>query len=175
MTTPIILDVIGLPVGQGSKKAWVNRHTGRAQMREQAGQKITLWRQDVKAVVADWIDGYRDTACDHDYAPCPFCVWTPLGAPLLVSLEFRFPRPRSHYRTGSNAHLLRDNAPGWPVSRATPDVDKAVRSTLDALCIAGLFADDSQVAELRASKTYADDAARPGAHIGIWALETPCT
>lgn len=168
----IVLRVVGLPAPQGSKKAWVNKATGRAQMREQSGDRISLWRQDVKAAAQEWVDGYRDTVCDHDYAPCPFCVWNPLDGPLRVEVTFLFPRPKSHYRTGANAHLLRDAAPAYPTSRATGDIDKLCRATCDALVVAGMFADDSQIADLHAEKRY-NDVLQPGAIITLRPLAPP--
>ena len=41
------------------------------------------------------------------------------------------------------------------VVTTAPDVDKLVRSTMDALTKAGLYDDDRRVARLTASKTYA--------------------
>ncbi len=152
--TEIDLNVTGYPAPQGSKKAWVNKATGRAQMREQSSDKIHLWRQDVKAAAQHWIDGYRDTVCDHDYTPCPFCVWGPVADPIDATIWFYFPRPKSHFRTGRHAHLMRDNAPAYPTTRASGDVDKLIRATLDALCIAGMFLDDAQVVHVDVWKIY---------------------
>lgn len=47
---------------------------------------------------------------------------------------------------------MKGSAPRWPVGRLV--VDKAVRSTLDALGEAGLTHDDSQVAQVFATKAW---------------------
>jgi crossover junction endodeoxyribonuclease RusA len=58
---------------------------------------------------------------------------------------------------------LRDTAPSTPAAR--PDLDKLLRSTLDALVDAGALADDALVVEVNAAKTY------PAGHLE--ALDTP--
>ncbi len=127
------IEVVGLPAPQGSK-----RHVGNGVMVE-SSKRVRLWREAVK-----------HAALDHQpYAPL-------LGA-VDVSVVFRFPRPKGHYRTGRNAHLLREDAPTYVTSR--PDLDKILRSTFDALGEAGVWRDDSQVVRVCASKVYAD--ARP--------------
>lgn len=76
----------------------------------------------------------------------------PTDAPALVSLLFEFARPKSHYRTGRNSHLLKDTAP----IRHTqpPDLDKLVRLMLDGLEMAGVLVNDSQVWHLSAAKMW---------------------
>lgn len=150
----IVLDVTGYPAPQGSKKAWVNKATGRAQMREQASERIGLWRQDVKAAAFNYI-ARREGTGD------PFAT---LSQPVAADIVFRFPRPKSHFRTGRYAHLLRDNAPVFPTTRSVGDVDKLIRATLDALTVAGILADDSQVVHVDAWKIYVLPA-YPGARI----------
>lgn len=155
--TTLTLDVTGLPAPQGSKRAWVNKHTGRAQMREQTHDKIQLWRQDVKAAATDHIAASPDD-------------WAPLEGPLSVDVTFRFPRPKSHHRTGKNAHLLRDRAPAYPCTRSVGDLDKCLRSTWDALVTAGLFGDDSQVVHTNTWQVYTAPGELPGARITVTPL-----
>jgi Holliday junction resolvase RusA-like endonuclease len=88
--------------------------------------------------------------------------------PLSVAVRFRLPRPAGHYRTGANAHLLRETAPAWPSGR--PDVDKLLRSTLDALGEAGLWRDDCQVVQAVAVKVWCDRLEPAGANIEVTAL-----
>lgn len=161
--TEIVLHVTGYPAPQGSKKAWVNKTTGRAQMVEQSGDKIQLWRQDVKAAALDWL-GTDPWAADWE---------GPLPGALDVAVTFRYPRPKSHYRTGRYSHLLRDNAPWFPITRAAGDADKCARSTLDALVLAGMFADDAQVAHLDVWQVYTNNPHQvpPGATITIRTLD----
>lgn len=83
----------------------------------------------------------------------------PIEGPVGVCLEFVFPRPKSHYRTGKNAHLLRDGAPKFPTTRSVGDLDKLARGTIDPLCIGcggSLLRDDSQVAWLYAAKDWGE-------------------
>lgn len=88
----------------------------------------------------------------------------PYTGPVDITVVFVFTRPKSHYRTGRNAHLLRDNAPVRPTGKNVGDVDKLQRATFDALTSAGLWADDSLAADVHAHKIYGT---RPGAHILI--------
>ncbi len=81
-----------------------------------------------------------------------------------MTLEATYARPKSHYRTGSYSHLLRDDAPYY---KTTPvDIDKAARAALDALTASGLWKDDSQVAVLVANKKYVQQGT-PGLNIVI--------
>jgi len=82
-----------------------------------------------------------------------------------VYVTFWLSRPRSHYRTGSNSHLLRAMAPARPCGR--PDLDKLVRSTMDGLGEAGVFGDDAQISDIQASKRYATPQHLPGASITV--------
>src|SRR5206468_58994 len=67
--------------------------------------------------------------------------------PVDVGLYFYFPRPKSHYRTGRNSHLLKDPATEYKPSK--PDLDKLVRAALDAITQSGrIWRDDAQVAGL---------------------------
>lgn len=77
----------------------------------------------------------------------------PLTGPVRVELWFSFSRPRGHFgRRG-----LLPSAPAGHAVR--PDCDKLARSALDALTEAGVWRDDAQVAELVATKAYAERAA----------------
>jgi len=74
-------------------------------------------------------------------------------------------RPKGHYRTGRNSHLLRDSAPLYPAG--VPDLDKLCRAVLDGLTMGGAWKDDSQVINLHAVKKYGV----PGCRIEIYAKE----
>ena len=52
--------------------------------------------------------------------------------------------------------------------RTTPDLDKLVRSTFDAIVSAGVLKDDALVYELLAEKHHARSDERPGAHVAIY-------
>jgi len=113
---------------------------------ESAGPKVKTWREDVRTTVL--ADGPH----------------RPITGPVRATILFYLARPKSHYRTGRNAHLLRDSAPLFPTTK--PDIDKITRSTLDALTSAGAYSDDSQVVSTFLAKHYADGVL-PGAIIHI--------
>jgi crossover junction endodeoxyribonuclease RusA len=135
--------VHGVPAPQGSK-----RHVGGGRMIESSA-RVGPWREAVKAAAQGL---FTET----------------LTGPVWVRVDFYMPRPKSHYRTGANAHLLRDNAPMYVAVK--PDIDKCVRSTLDALGDMGAYGDDAQVAKVTACMYYADAPTRAGAVIDIEAL-----
>lgn len=75
----------------------------------------------------------------------------PLDEPLKVVLVFKFERPKSHYRTGKNASLLKDDAPDWHTK--TPDADNLAKFVCDSLN--GIFwRDDSCICSLIVAKQY---------------------
>jgi len=129
--------VFGLPAPQGSK-----RHVGGGRMVE-ASKKVAPWRE---AVVSEAIRaGLADTRID---GPCR------------IAITFYMPRPAGH----SGTHGLKASAPDWP--HRTPDLDKLVRSTFDAITQAAIWTDDARCVYLTAVKTYADRTG-PGALITI--------
>jgi crossover junction endodeoxyribonuclease RusA len=138
--------VNGIPAPQGSKTAYINKHTGRANVVDQNGATLKPWREDVRAA-----------ALKHGGRIAP-------GEALTAQIMFYLPRPKSHFRTGRNAGLLRDAAPDVP--RTKPDLDKLVRAVLDALTSAGTYADDANVVLVSAGKFYAD-ARPPGAEVRL--------
>lgn len=138
----LVVEVVGLPAPQGSK-----RHVGRGVMVE-SSKRVKPWREDVKQAALDVLVE-------------PFGR----GVPVRVEVVFYLPRPAGHYGSGRNADHVRLSAPTFPAGR--PDVDKLLRSTLDALGTAGVWHDDSQVVEVLASKVYS---ARPGARVEVSAL-----
>jgi len=150
--------VYGRPAPQGSKRAFTHPRTGKAMLIEQVQANIKLWRDDVRNVAQGWLDhcGPRDLLC----------------GPLAVTMVFSAARPKNHYRTGRNAHLLRDSAPTRPAS--TPDLSKLARSTEDALT-GVIWKDDAQIVEYRRlAKVYVGEDPlaldRPGAQIVITPL-----
>jgi crossover junction endodeoxyribonuclease RusA len=143
----IEFSVYGAPVPQGSTRALVTKG-GRAIVTNSNSNRLALWRNDVVAAAVKAIGD----------AP-------PIDVPVGVVVWFFMPRPKSHYRTGANAHVLRDNAPALPAKM--PDLDKLIRAILDALTVSGAIADDALVCSIHASKEYADGAMCPGVRIGV--------
>lgn len=146
----VAVTVYGTPAPQGSKRAFVGR-SGKAFVIESSHDRVKSWRQ----AVVDEVRA-RDRAFRFD------------GLALEVSMTFYLPRPKSHFRTGRNAHLLRDDAPVYPSGK--PDLSKLARATEDALTDAGLWADDAQVVRYALLAKYwcsALDAVLPGAVITV--------
>ncbi len=145
----LVVTVRGLPAPQGSKN---NYGTGRM---VESSKHVKPWREAVKHAALEVIGD----------------DWTLLDGPLLVSMVFTFARPKGHFRTGRNAHLLRDAAPWWPHGK--PDLSKLARSTEDALTQI-VWSDDSRVVEYEClAKRYPGNGGNdvlpgPGCVIRVW-------
>lgn len=152
------LTVIGTPAPQGSKSYKGRSKTGKAIMVE-SSKKVGPWRETVVYAARDEIANVGE--------------WSVITDPILLKVTFSLRRPTSHYRTGKNAHLLRDSAPTRPGKY--PDLSKLIRSTEDALTTAGVYADDALIVDLNASKVFAGSPEGldvPGAVIEIWGLDS---
>ena len=68
-------------------------------------------------------------------------------------MRFCFARPRSHYGTGKNVHIVKGSSPGHMA--VMPDLDKLARCSLDALS-GVVFKDDAQVVVLTLRKCYSN-------------------
>lgn len=77
----------------------------------------------------------------------------PLRTPISLQATFVRSRPKSHFGTGRNSHLLKDSAPSYPTAR--PDLTKLVRAIEDA-CTGILWADDAQIVHQQFTKAYGD-------------------
>lgn len=151
MSPSVTLRVLGKPAPQGSKRFMGLTPAGKPKMIESSKQGVDLWRGDVVAAAARIVGnlglarvGYEGTHWPEAY---------PLTEPLAVSMVFTAVRPKSHYRTGRNAHLLTERAPARPSGK--PDLSKLLRSTEDALTTAGMIKDDALIVEYdRAAKVY---------------------
>lgn len=139
--------VPGVPQPGGSKKAFVVRSKATGQMRAvvtEDAKKNAPWRAVVALAARE-------------------AIFEPFVGPVVVSFEFRMPRPQGHYRTGRHAGELRDSAPVMHTNK--PDRTKLMRSTEDALT--GIaWRDDTQVVDGATSKRYTNDG-RPGCLITI--------
>lgn len=150
------IHVVGVPAPQGSKKGFIAG--GRAVVVDTNQPRLRTWREDVKHAALGAIELHT--------LPDP---WQPLTGPVELDVTFLMPRPKHHFRTGKHAHLLRDNAPAAPAGK--PDVDKLLRSSLDALTAAGLYRDDAQVVTLTGRKVYT--LGHPGAVINVYLPQSP--
>lgn len=153
MSAPVYVShrfwVPGVPVPQGSHVG-----NGRGGVRAVNAAALDAWRKAVAVVAVREMPGAvapADTAVD-------------------LTCVFRLPRPKSHYGTGRNAGVLRASAPAFPTRQGTKDADKLARAVGDALTMAGVWADDAQVCDLRAAKRWEADRG-PGVDVlvGWWA------
>lgn len=138
--TPFIqFFVPGVPVAKGSKSAFKLPNSSRVVMKETNANRQKPWMSSV---------GYT---CQEEMKKAGFTLLGK-GVPVLLALEFRMPRPQTHYYQGQRRHgELRDDAPRWcPV---TPDKDKLARCIYDALKGVAYY-DDAQVVTGGNDKVY---------------------
>lgn len=157
---PLFLVVVrGMPAPQGSK-----RHVGKGRMIESSAG-VKPWRDSVTTYAVQ--------------ARLKMRGFVKVTGPLRADMVFCFDRPKSHMGTGRNAGLVRPSAPLRP--DVTPDLDKLVRSTSDALKTAGIYQDDALIVEYgRVGKWYTTDHGQlrdvmdsPGCLIRLWRVEGP--
>lgn len=135
----------GIPVPQGSKTPGVSAKTGKLFVRDQSGESLKTWRQDVKLAAL--------TARGSQAQP-PVDLIDTITDACMVQIQFLMPRPTSVKRK---------------LPSVRPDLDKLVRGVLDALKEAGVYRDDGQVVKIWANKQYAGDSLElsPGAWITV--------
>lgn len=134
---------------QGSKRLGKNKHTGKPLLLD-ANPETRVWRNALA-------NEMRKTA--------PAIA---LNVPMFVKLRIFVQRPRSHYGTGRNAHLLKPSAPNYPGSGK--DVDKVQRAVGDAGT--GLWwYDDCRVMGWDVLRLY-DDGEGPRVEVEAWAAGT---
>lgn len=124
--------VPGRPVPQGSLRA----------LKTPSGAIVVPQKRDVLVYRADVRAAWGDP--------------TPTKQPVALSVLFYFRRPAGHYlpANGKRAERsLRVTSPGYMAG--TPDVDKCVRSVMDALTDYA-YVDDQQVVDLKASKYWGE-------------------
>ena len=74
--------------------------------------------------------------------------------PIRCTLHFYCKRPKNHYKTGKNSHVLKDSSPKYNINNK--DLDNMVKFVLDALNDK-LYIDDSLIIEINCSKLYAEN------------------
>ncbi len=140
-TEGVAMVVYGIAGPQGSKKAVGTSKKGFTLMIE-SSKKVKPWRKEVDRVGKEVMDGR-----------------VPLDGPLLVTMIFTLPKPKSAPKTRRT----------YPMR--TPDLSKLVRATEDALTTSGVWADDARVVDCISGKRYpgegTDALDRPGVVIRI--------
>lgn len=121
--------VYGTPKPGGSKRGFLNRHTGRVQIVETCDNAD--WKTSVRLAAVEAMKGKGL-----------------LQGPLSLTILFYVPRPKSHF--GKKG--LKKHAPGY--SMKLPDATKLLRSTEDAMT-GIVWHDDAQVATQYVEKRYA--------------------
>ncbi len=145
----LVFFVPGIPQPGGSKKAFVIPGTNRASVVEDCKRNMP-WRNNVQAAA---LAAYSGPLID--------------GA-LYLEVTFFMPRPKSHFRTGKNAHILRDSAPKYPTTK--PDRTKLLRALEDALT-GVLWHDDTQIVGGPVWRLYVNGDGRPGAQVIVARME----
>ena len=138
---------VGTPRPGGSKRAVLNKKTGRIMVFDDCAENKT-WRQDVKEAA---IQATRPGAALLDGC-------------LMLDVTFLLTRPTGHFGTGQNCARIKGSAPPYP--NTSPDATKLVRSTEDALT-GILWVDDARITDQTARKRYCDPGQAPGAEISI--------
>ena len=76
-----------------------------------------------------------------------------MGKPIKCVLNFYCKRPKTHYKTGKFAGILKDTSPKYNTNNK--DLDTMVKFVLDALNDK-LYTDDSLIFEITCSKLYSE-------------------
>ena len=129
--------IMGQPEAKARHRTFGFISNGKAQVRAYTGAKGRASEQNIIAQLM------------------PSRLEQPLEGPVYLDTYFFMKRPKSHYRTGKHAGVLKEDAPRWCTSK--PDIDNLRKNVMDALTKAGFWRDDAQVAEGRSSKRYADE------------------
>lgn len=130
----IRLVVMGAASPAGSKRAFVNKKTGKAQVVD-ANKNSRPWKSIVAAEGAARYGGAL------------------LRGPLEVDIVFYRKRPKGHFGSGRNSDQIKESAPRYPTSK--PDVLKLGRGVEDALT-GIIWADDSQIVKEHLYKEYGE-------------------
>lgn len=127
--------VLGRPQQRGSKTAIpIGKRGGGFLTRANGSPMLAIKDDNEKS--KSWMQEVRSAAAAaHGGRPL-------LMGPIELSIEFHFSRPKHHYRTGRNAHLLKDDAPRSHAQ--SPDLAKLIRCLEDALT-GIVWMDDRQV------------------------------
>jgi|SRR6188768_3369404 len=151
--TPVSFWVPGTPVPQGSKRAFVNKSTGRPVITD-TDVRLPQWRMKITAHAIEAKARHRDA------------LLYPMTGAIGCRIDFTIQRPSSHYGTGRNHNVLKPSSPKFP--HKMPDLDKLLRAVFDAITDAQVWVDDGQVVWVQTAKSYG---AQPGVTITIGAMK----
>jgi len=138
----LVIDVDGIPAPQPRPRAYTSRW-GTARVYDPG--TADAWRQAVGLTASS----RRPRHLVH------------ATGPVQVAIEFRMPRPQSHYTARGE---LRSREVGCAKK---PDLDNLIKAVLDALTEVGLWRDDGQICSLSSVKRYIRQGEKPGARIEV--------
>ena len=95
----------------------------------------------------------------------------PLTGPVAIKAHFIFRRPKSRFGSGAARTNSGGSAPSAHTN--TPDTDKLLRLLGDALTIAGVIGDDSQISPIRGEKSWTDGADCTFIEVWSFVIEKP--
>lgn len=141
----ITFAIPGIPKPGGSKRAFMNRKTG-------------------KAMIVDTCKGVSDWKGDIKYFAAAAYSGPLLDGAIELEVDFYLPRPKGHFGSGKNAAKLKPSAPEYPLTK--PDALKLLRPLEDALT-GVIWKDDCLIVRHVISKNYADTRLAPGAVVRV--------
>lgn len=144
--------VEGIPRTKGSLKPWhkwaPRGADGKSHctfgLSEQTGANLAIWRSAVRRKAKLAVEGHK-----------------PLGGPIRVDLEFYFARYAVDKLRPEHSKQP------WVWGKEERDIDKLSRAVLDALTEAGVYVDDSHVADLHAKKLYMTAGQPAGVYVEV--------
>ena len=73
---------------------------------------------------------------------------------ITIRLRYYTRRPKGHFGTGRNSHILKPSAPKYPDT--SNDLDNYIKFTIDCLNHCGIWVDDAKVIGIHAWHRFAD-------------------
>lgn len=146
----ISFHVIGKPITQGSKQAFVPTDKAGNPYRKN-GRIVTSVVDDNRDTLLNWRNKIADAADKAIGGARPFYD---KQVAVIVAVLFLVKRPQAHYGTGRNSDKLKATAPQHPTTWR--DVDKLKRAVCDAMSEI-VYVDDSQVCLSIGKKCYSNE------------------
>lgn len=146
----ISFTAFGTPVPQGSKRPMKNKWTGRAMAVDTNRDSLMSWRGVVSGAAGAMMVGKQL-----------------FKGPVFVAYRFRCTRPKDHYGTGRNEHVLKLSAPKFISTGSIGDADKLERAINDAMT-GVVFVDDRQVSMQFSVREFSD---RSGCDVAVFGAE----
>jgi Holliday junction resolvase RusA-like endonuclease len=141
----------GHPVPQGSKRAFMSKSTNRPIVLDSNRIGLAEWRAQLAAYAIKAWEGRER-----------------IESSTAIRMEFYFQRPKMHFLPINSRRTELELRPSAPVYHtAPPDLDKLQRAVFDAFTDAGVWADDSLVVKVVATKLYEGYGNQPGVRVWV--------